>query len=253
MSTCLAFPIVHGFPGKSASHGAFGWSSLWLLRQAERHILIDAGHPAYVPLIHERLAILGLTALDITDIALTHLHWDHVANITMFPNATIWVGERELSWAAQQPPGTPFIPDLHVQELLRRRDGVERIAPDQEFLPGIHAIASGGHTPHHLAYFAERTAQKLLFGGDSVKNAFELHSGIVDSTLDRDASTRSIQRLRSLLTDTAGVLVPGHDVELRLQPGTVERIRAQEAQIGFFADPLSGESDRSISQQKENR
>ena len=33
----------------------------------------------------------------------THMHWDHVANFTMFPNATTWVGERELAWAAEQP------------------------------------------------------------------------------------------------------------------------------------------------------
>ncbi|MFV0426290.1 MAG: MBL fold metallo-hydrolase [Beutenbergiaceae bacterium] len=247
-----AYPLVHGFPGKSASHGAFGWSSLWLLEHEARRVLIDAGPPAYIPLIHARLTERGLTALDITDVALTHMHWDHVANLTMFANATIWVGEQELAWAGEQGAGTPFIADLHVQELQRRRTGVERICPGQEFLPGLHAIASGGHTPHHLAYFAEDTEDKFLFAGDSVKNAYELSSGVVDSTLDREASSRSIQRLRSLLTDTAGILVPGHDVELHLREGRVARARHQQAQIGFFADTHSGESDRTISQEKDH-
>lgn len=240
-----ATPLVEGFPGKSASHGAFGWSSLWLLDDGERRVLIDAGQPAYIPLIHEGLARLGLTPADVTDVLITHLHWDHVANFTMFPSATTWVGEDELAWAAEQPAGTKFIPDLHVQELLRRRQGVERMRAGQEVLPGIHALASPGHTPHHLAFFAERTDDRLVFAGDAVKNLHELTTLRADSSLDDEASTATIDRLRSLLGDTAGLLVPGHDVGLALADGAVHRVRPQRAEIGYFAD-AEGEQDRSI-------
>lgn len=246
VNSYTAHPIVDGFPGKSHSHGAFGWSSLWLLDDGARRVLIDAGQPAYIPLIHEGLDRLGLTPSDITDVLITHLHWDHVANFTMFENATTWVGEAELAWAAQLPAGTTFIPDLHVRELLRRTEGVERMAPGQEVLPGIHAIASPGHTPNHLAFFAERTDDRLVFAGDAVKNVHELGTGLADSTLDADASAATIDRLRSLLTDTAGLLVPGHDVALRLDGGTVERVRPQRAAIGYFPDATGGEQDRSI-------
>ena len=246
MNSYTAYPIVEGFPGKSSSHGAFGWSSLWLLDDDERRVLVDAGQPAYIPLIHDGLARLGLTPGDVTDVLLTHMHWDHVANFTMFRNATTWVGERELEWAADQPAGTRFIPDLHVQELLRRTHGVERISPDQEILPGIHAIASPGHTPNHLAFYAERTEEHLLFAGDSVKNIHELSTLRADSSMDEVASTSTIDRLRSLLRDTAGVLVPGHDVGLELADGEVRRVHPQQALIGYFADGKNGEQDRSI-------
>lgn len=242
----VAHPLVEGFPGKSASHGAFGWSSMWLLDDGTRRVLVDAGQPAYIPLIHAGLERLGLTPDDVTDVLLTHMHWDHVSNFTMFQNAVTWVGEAELKWAAEQPAGTPFIPDLHVQELLRRREGVERMSAGQEVLPGIHAVASPGHTPHHLAFFAERTAQPLVFAGDSVKNIHELATSEVDSTMDADASVRTIERLRSLMRDTDGVLLPGHDVGLALDGAEVLRLRQQRARIGFFADALSSESDRSI-------
>ncbi|PPF45446.1 hypothetical protein C5B85_07710 [Pseudoclavibacter sp. AY1F1] len=241
-----AHPLVEGFPGKSTTHGAFGWSSLWLLDDGARRVLIDAGQPAYIPLIHESLERLGLTTADVTDIVLTHMHWDHVANFTMFPNAVTWVGEHELKWAAERPAGTQFIPDLHVQELIRRKERVERMSPGQEILPGIHAIAAPGHTPHHLAFFTERAARPLLFAGDSVKNIHELATARVDSTMDADASTRTIHRLRSLLTETSATLLPGHDVGLNLINGEVQRLREQRAQISFFADALSPESDRSI-------
>lgn len=246
MSTYAAQPLVHGFPGKSASHGAFGWSSLWLLQDGSRTVLIDAGQPAYIPLIQEGLKGLGLEAGDITDVLITHLHWDHVANFTMFPNATTWVGEQELAWAAQQPAGTAFIPDLHVQELVRRTEGVERMRADVEVLPGIHTIASPGHTPHHLAFFAEQAGDGMVFAGDSVKNVFELATARVDSTMDEQQSIATIDRLRSLMTDTGALLVPGHDVELTLADGGVQRIRPQHASIEFFADAARGAQDRSI-------
>lgn len=246
MSGYTAHSLVDGFPGKSSSHGAFGWSSMWLLDDGERKVLIDAGQPAYIPLIHAGLERLGLTTDDVTDVLITHLHWDHVSNFTMFEKATTWVGERELAWAAQLPAGTPFIPDLHVQELLRRTVGVERTAPGREILPGIHTIASPGHTPHHLAFHIERSDDHLLFAGDAVKNVHELTTMQADSSLDEEASTATIDRLRSLLTDTGGILVPGHDVALRLVDGRAARVRPQEAQIAFFADPSAGAQDRSI-------
>ncbi|MGC5076874.1 MBL fold metallo-hydrolase [Agrococcus sp. DT81.2] len=245
MTTYVAHALVEGFPGKSGSHGAFGWSSLWLLDDGTRRVLVDAGQPAYIPLIHEGLARLGLEAADVTDVVLTHLHWDHVANFTMFANATTWVGEAELAWAADQPAGTKFIPDLHVQELVRRKEGVERMAPEQEILPGIHTIASPGHTPHHLAFFTEASGSSMLFAGDAVKNVFELATSRVDSTMDEAQSVSTIDRLRSLLVDTSGVLLPGHDVGLTIVGGEVRRVRPQRADIGYFADG-GGEQDRSI-------
>jgi len=242
----VAHPLIEGFPGKSSSHGAFGWSSLWLLDDGARRVLVDAGQPAYIPLIHAGLERLGLTTDDVTDVLLTHMHWDHVSNFPMFANATTWVGADELRWAADQPAGTPFIPDLHVQELLRRTDRVAHMAAGQEVLPGIHAIDSAGHTPHHLAFYLERADEKRVFAGDSVKNVYELATGRVDSTLDSEASAATIAALRSLLTDTGATLVPGHDVELRWEDGTAHRERAQRASIGYFADATTGEDDRSI-------
>jgi len=246
VSTYTAHPLVHGFPGKSSSHGAFGWSSIWLLQGDGRRILVDAGPPAYIPLIHAGLAELVLAADDITDVLVTHLHWDHVSNFTMYPNATTWVGEDELAWARTQPAGTQFMPDLHIQEIVRRGDAIGRMRPDQEVLPGITTVASPGHTPGHLAFIADTADGHLIFAGDAVKNVQELHSLTVDSSMDLAASVRSVDRLRSQLVDSDGLLIPGHDVPLRADRTEVARVQPQRARIGFFADARRGEADRSI-------
>ncbi|NEN07674.1 N-acyl homoserine lactonase family protein [Diaminobutyricibacter tongyongensis] len=239
-----AIPLVHGFPGKSRSHGAFGWSSLWLLQDDERRVLVDTGPPSYIPLIHSGLASAGLSAADITDVVVTHLHWDHVSNFTVFPNATTWVGEDELAWASTLPAGTQFSPDLHIQELLRRGDGVGRIRPGREVLPGIHVIASPGHTPGHLALTADTTTGTFIFAGDAVKNVNELRTLNVEFTMSEADSRRSVQRLRALLRDTNGLLIPGHDVPLRADGNGFARVQGQVAQIGYIDD--EGEVDRSI-------
>ncbi|MDH6196853.1 N-acyl homoserine lactone hydrolase [Mycobacterium frederiksbergense] len=239
-------PLVEGFPGKSSSHGGFGWSSLWLLECEGRRVLVDTGPPAYIPLIHDGLAERGLTAADITDVLVTHLHWDHVGNFTMFPNAVTWVGAAELKWAAEQPAGTNFVADLHVEELLRRKSGVARIRGGQEILPGITAVDSPGHTPGHLAFHVATSGQDHIFAGDAVKNIFELSTLRVDSTMDEHASRQTVDRLKCLLKDTGGVLVPGHDVGLTFEDGLVLRSREQCAAVGFFVDGEMGEQDRSI-------
>jgi len=242
-----AHSLVDGFPGKSSSHGSFGWSSLWLLTSGTRRVLIDTGPPQYIPLIHARLKQLGLSTSSITDVLLTHLHWDHVQNFTMYSDARVWVGERELAWGIRQPAGTPFVPDLHIQEIARRGDSIGRIHGHEEVLPGIHAVHYPGHTPGHLAFHVETTAGALIFAGDAVKNIHELTKGAADSTMDQDASHRTILSLRSLLRETGGVLVPGHDVGLRFDGRSIERTELQQARIGYFADGGRGEQDRSIS------
>ena len=48
------------------------------------------------------LAECGLTPGDVTEVFLTHAHFDHMGNIEDFPNATFYIQERELSkwvWA----------------------------------------------------------------------------------------------------------------------------------------------------------
>jgi N-acyl homoserine lactone hydrolase len=239
--------IVDGFPGKSKSHGAFGWSSLWLLQGLDRCVLIDTGPPAYMPLIHRVLRAHGLTTANITDVVLTHLHWDHVGNVTMFPDATLWVGEEELAWAAQQAPGTQFISDLHVQYLLQAGDRVQRIKAESQVLPGIVGLGTPGHTPGHLAFLVESREGALIFAGDAVKNAYELATSRVDSTMNDELSRASVARLRGLLSETSGRLIPGHDVPLLAAGDGIERAAAQVAEISVFADACRGEQHQSIS------
>ncbi|MGE3900183.1 MAG: MBL fold metallo-hydrolase, partial [Variibacter sp.] len=97
--------LVQGFPGKTVCHGGLGWSTVALLRGHDRVVLIDAGGFNMRGVIVEQLKERGLTTADVTDVILTHAHYDHSINWIMFPKARVYIGNAELAWAAAQPIG----------------------------------------------------------------------------------------------------------------------------------------------------
>src|ERR1700733_9400605 len=109
--------LVQGHPGKAVCHGGLGWSTIVLLRGHGRVALIDTGSFGQRQLILDRLAANGLAPNDVTDVLLTHSHWDHSVNWVMFPKAKIYIGGSELAWAVKEPWGVTPVPELYVREL----------------------------------------------------------------------------------------------------------------------------------------
>lgn len=208
--------LVQGYPGRSVCHGGLGWSTSTLLRRGDRRILVDVGAFGVRRLLREQLSACGVAPADITDVVLTHAHYDHAVNFTLFPNATIWIGADELDWAAAQPPGFNPLPELYVRELTQL-DRTRRLHDGETFLPDMTAIAAPGHTPGHLLFYVASADQAVLFTGDAAKNRAELLSRSVADTADASDSLRSLDTIWSLWrrrNDT--LLVPGHDIGMRL-------------------------------------
>src|SRR3954464_11355306 len=81
--------LVHGYPGKAVCHGGLGWSTIALLRGHGRVVLGDVGSFGQRQPLLDELARLGQSPADVTDVLLTHSHWDHSVNWVMFPRAQI--------------------------------------------------------------------------------------------------------------------------------------------------------------------
>ena len=203
--------LVQGYPGKTRFHGGLGWSTVALLRGEYANVLIDTGHYMHRDVLPARLERLGLKREDITAVALTHCHWDHCANFPFFPNARVFVSAAELEWAAAQPIGAHPLAEYHIEKLSTAAN-VTRLQDGDEFLPGLRAFATPGHTPGHMGYVAQGTRGEFIFTGDAVKNAAELASGKVDSTLDRERSLAALQRVRTMAAENPeNIVVFGHD------------------------------------------
>jgi N-acyl homoserine lactone hydrolase len=211
--------LVQGYPGRATAHGALGWSGITLLRGGGRVVLVDAGGFGLRAPLAKALAGVGVAPGDVTDVLLTHVHYDHAVNALLFGRATVWIAAADLEWARARDPGFDAVPELYAAE-LDRSPRTNRIEGDGAVLPGIDAIAAPGHTPGCLVYrVAAADGTAVIFAGDAVKNRAELLCGRVDMTVDRAASEASVRLVADLWRATPrAILVPGHDLPMRLGP-----------------------------------
>src|SRR5438067_9101305 len=82
--------------------------TVWLVRGHGKTILLDSGFHRdrfargfpmrdYVK-PSEAVAKVGLKPGDVSDIIITHAHWDHAGGADLFPNATIWIQKDEYTY-----------------------------------------------------------------------------------------------------------------------------------------------------------
>jgi len=109
--------MVTGYPGKTVCHGGLGWSTIVLLRGHGRVAMIDTGGMGVRRLLIERLKERGLKPEDVTDLLLSHAHYDHMLNWTLVSHARIVIGSHEMKWAIDEPWGRTPVPELYVREL----------------------------------------------------------------------------------------------------------------------------------------
>ncbi|MBT4690724.1 MAG: MBL fold metallo-hydrolase [Rhodospirillaceae bacterium] len=232
--------IVHGFPGKSVCHGSLGFSTIALIRHGDRIALVDVGSFGQRHLLQEQLAERGLKPADVTDILLTHSHYDHSINWTLFGHANIAIGKEELDWSLQQPWGETVVPELYVRE-LKDWPTLQTAADGDEVFPGITAHMSPGHTPGSLVFVLNTGEGDMIFTGDACKNRAELLSRAADMTYDAEVTQATIESIWSHWSARPGnILVPGHDLPMLLEGGAPRYLGTREAAIrAWYGEDLN--------------
>ncbi|HTS76993.1 MAG TPA: N-acyl homoserine lactonase family protein [Bryobacteraceae bacterium] len=213
--------------------------AVWLIRGGGRNILFDSGFHRerwfklwtikdYVR-PDEAVRLAGVKPEEITDIVVSHAHWDHMGGINLFPKATVWIQSEEFRYytgPAWQPGGHHggIDPD-DVQELVRlnTQGRVRLIAGDDvEIFPGIRAYTGGRHT------FASQFVRidghlPFVLASDNVylyRNLSEHKPGETFSKDDHAANVASQERMIQLAGSPDRV-VPGHDaLQFRKFPTT---------------------------------
>ncbi|MDR2529616.1 MAG: MBL fold metallo-hydrolase [Synergistaceae bacterium] len=204
--------LFHGFPGK-ASNTFLGWSTIVLLRREKRLCLVDTGgHGARLWLL-QALKDRGLHPNDVDSVFLTHLHFDHIANVSLFPRAMFYLGQVEWEYANT-------VEDPVVQEgvlpLLRAFKKTLLKKDGEEVLPGVSFLLTPGHTPGSASLLVDEGI-KTAISGDAIKNRVELATGNVGMTQAAEVSRKSVEKVKAL----AARVLPGHDCALRLEGGRV--------------------------------
>jgi N-acyl homoserine lactone hydrolase len=227
--------LVQGFPGRMICHGGLGWSTIALLRGRGRVALVDVGAFGMRRGLIEQLARRGLKPSDVTDVLLTHSHYDHSVNWTLFRHARIVIGATELEWSLKAPWGETPVPELYVRE-LERWPTRRAVRDGEEVMPGVTAHLSAGHTPGHLVFVVAGSGREAIFTGDAAKNRAELVSRRADATYDPAVSTASIAMIWELWRRRPGsVLVPGHDLPMTQEDGRIRYLGERKAALKVWS------------------
>ena len=231
--------LIQGFPGRMVCHGGLGWSTVALIRGEGRVALVDVGSFNMRKGIIEQLAKRGLEPEDVTDVILTHSHYDHSLNWILFRQARIIIGARELAWSVSEPWGEGPVPELYMRE-LENWPTLHPVAAEQEFMPGFTAHAAPGHTPGHLVYVLEGKESDAIFTGDAAKNRAELLSRKGEASYDAALSSASIERIWKLWNKRPGsILIPGHDLPMTQKDGHIEYIGSRKAALkAWFGEDI---------------
>ena len=200
---------------------------VWLARlPGGRNVLMDAGFyrdkfvARWKPVNYVRpsmaLARVGMQPEDVTDIIISHVHWDHVDGADLFPRARIWIQREEYEHYVDSlgRPRAAGIDSLDAAMLatLARAGRVELIAGDSvEILPGIRVFTGGKHTFASQYATVETAAGAVLLASDNayLYENIERHRPIAQ-TLDSLSNLRAQERM-GRLAHSPSLIVPGHD------------------------------------------
>ena len=205
---------------------------IWLIKGNNgRNILVDAGFLNDLEGARElgitnyirpdsMLLRVNLQSKDITDIILSHPHWDHIDGIDLFPNARIWIQKEDFNYfvgTAWQKNGNSGgfdkrdirkLIDLNLAGKLTLIDG-----DDKEIIPGIKVYTGSRHTFNSQYVLVKTATDKTILASDNIwiyYNLEHLRSAPLYGTFDTTAYVRSMQRMQTLVSDKR-YIIPGHD------------------------------------------
>jgi N-acyl homoserine lactone hydrolase len=223
--------LIQGFPGRMVCHGGLGWSTIVLVRGHGRVALVDVGAFSMRRGLIEQLARRGLTPADVTDVLLTHSHYDHSLNWILFRHARIVIGAQELAWSLKEPWGTGPVPELYVRE-LQNWPTLHTAVDGEELMPRLTAHVAPGHTPGHLVFVLKGKNCDVIFTGDAAKNRAELLSRKADASYDEKISSASIEMIWEFWRRREGsILVPGHDLPMTQKDGRTQYLGKRKAAL----------------------
>jgi glyoxylase-like metal-dependent hydrolase (beta-lactamase superfamily II) len=246
----IRYATIPGFPVAALVMGAPQDQKIdiamifWLIRGAGRNILFDSGfhrekwfkeftaNDFLRP--DEGVKLAGLQPDEITDIVISHAHWDHMDGIDLFPKAVVWIQKEEFRYYTGEawqtggdhggidPEDVQVLVRLNTEGRLRLVDG-----DNQEILPGIRAFTGARHTYASQYLRVDGSDGKpFVLASDNCylyRNLTEHAASATFSDADHPANIAAQRRMIDL-AGSADRVVPGHDQALFQRYPTKDRV-----------------------------
>ena len=221
-------------PAKNMAVGANPKDSIqvclmvWLLKGDNgRNILVDAGYldtakTSKKLIMRADLALqkINITPSDITDVIMTHPHYDHIGGINLFPKAKVWMQKDDFDYfvgEAWQEKETSIyyrkndvrnIIEINLQSRLKLVKG-----DDIEIMPGIRVYIGSKHSFENMYLLVNSNSKtnKILIASDAIWFYYNLNN-LLPATLcfDPVAYVEAMKRMKTLVTNP-DLIIPGHD------------------------------------------
>jgi glyoxylase-like metal-dependent hydrolase (beta-lactamase superfamily II) len=207
---------------------------VWAVTDGIRTLVVDTGFTEAVGTRRGRqflrcpsrgLAEIGIDAGRVEQVILSHLHYDHVGNLALFPRATFYVQDAEMAfYTGRHVRRGAFRHSIEagdVQDLVRLNyEGrVAFVDGEQEIAPGVRLHWVGGHTAGMQIVTVPTPRGRAVLASDASHYFRNFEEQIPFYTLhDLPGTYRAFDRLREL-ADAPDLIVPGHD------PLVLERLR----------------------------
>ena len=219
--------------------------TVWLMKGSDgRIVLMDAGFkredliqrwkPADYVTPAAALERFGVPREAVTDLIISHVHWDHLDGADLFPNARIWIQkdeyEHHIDSTGKRLANAIDTADATMLYNMKRAGRVTLVDGDaREIIPGITVYIGGKHT-FQSQYAGVRTAEGVVvLASDNMYLYENLERHVpISQTLDAVSNLAAQDRMKTIASSPR-LIVPGHDpkvFERFPEPGNgVARIR----------------------------
>lgn len=235
-ATIRKFPVHDLVAGADTTRTLDLAMMFWLLEGPDgRRVLVDAGFYRkkflrdWKPVNYRRppdaLQGFRVPAESVTDIIISHVHWDHLDGADLFPKARIWIQREEYEHYVGDH-GKPLdaaIDTVDAAMLARLKEAgrVQLVNGDsEEILPGIIAYTGGKHTFASQYLGVQTAGGTVVVASDNcyLYENLERHLPIAQ-TLDAKSNLAAQDRMKRLASSPDWI-VPGHD------PAVFKRFRS---------------------------
>jgi len=203
---------------------------VWLVRGGGHTILFDSGFHRDTYLKEfpmkdflrpdEAVKTAGVQPADVTDVVISHAHWDHMGGIDLFPTAQIWIQKAEYNyytgaaWEKGGDNGGIDPEDVRQLKKLNAEGRVHLVDGDNvEIFPGIRAYTGARHT-YASQYLLIEGHPNYVLASDNAYFYLNLQQHLASATFsDADHPANIANQARMIkLAGSADRILPGHDM-----------------------------------------
>ncbi len=226
-ATLVDFPLGELVPGADSAARIDATMMVWLLQgPGKRTVLVDAGF--YRDGVSEDYKVgdfqrpsdaldsMGVPAASVTDIIVSHVHWDHLDGVDLFPHATIWIQRAEWEYYVG-PKGEALHGDISAVDAAMlvklQAEGRVRLVEgdDQEIIPGIRVYTGGRHTYASQYAGVQTRSGTVIIASDNVYLYENIDRHLpIGTTFDAKSNLAAQDRMMGLASARKFV-IPGHD------------------------------------------